>query len=433
MDVFPLLREFRRPTRQKNSRFSTLRSMNILLGVTGGIAAYKAPILVRRLKDRGANVRVVMTHSAQEFVTATTLQAVSGEPVRDSLWDSQAEAAMGHIELARWADAIVIAPATAEFLSRLAQGSAGDLLTTLCLATRAPVTVVPAMNNAMWAHPAVQANRALLRERGVRIMEPDEGPQACGEFGPGRMPEPEAIAERLLGDYRDGALAGRTVLITAGPTREAIDPVRYISNHSSGKMGYALAEAARDAGARVILLSGPVELNAPDGIERVMIESAAELHEATHERIAGTDVFIAAAAVADYRPAVAAPGKIKKDKEKLQLELVRSADVLASVAALPDPPFTVGFAAETDDVAKHARGKLKNKGLDLIVANDVSGGQVFGRDDNTVQVFWHGGDRSWPTMAKKALAHELVALIAERLAADRGARVTELSSLATED
>ncbi|MDX1480886.1 MAG: bifunctional phosphopantothenoylcysteine decarboxylase/phosphopantothenate--cysteine ligase CoaBC [Woeseiaceae bacterium] len=407
--------------------------MNILLGVTGGIAAYKAPIIVRRLKDRGASVRVVMTRSAREFVTATTLQAVSGEPVRDSLWDPQAEAAMGHIELARWADRVLIAPATAEFLSRLAQGSAADLLTTLCLATRAPITVVPAMNNAMWAHAAVQENCATLRQRGVALIEPDEGPQACGEFGPGRMPEPESIVDTVLGASSAGVLANRTVLVTAGPTREAIDPVRYISNHSSGKMGYALAEAARDAGARVLLLSGPVSLAAPDGVQRVMIESAAELHAAAHERIAEADVFIAAAAVADYRPAEASPGKIKKEKASMRLDLVRSPDVLASVAALPDAPFTVGFAAETDDVAAHARKKLDDKRINLIIANDVSDGKVFGQDDNTVHAFWRGGDRAWPTMDKKALARELVALIADRLAADRGGKVTELPSIASRD
>lgn len=407
--------------------------MKVLLGITGGIAAYKTPELVRRLKDRGADVRVVMTRSAREFVTPTTLQAVSGHRVRDSLWDADAEAAMGHIELARWADCVLIAPATAAFLSRLAEGAAPDLLSTLCLATHAPIVVAPAMNNAMWANEAVQANVTTLAERGVRMLGPAEGSQACGEWGPGRMLEPDEIAALVTGDS-EGVLKGARVTITAGPTREAIDPVRYISNHSSGKMGYAIAEAARDAGASVVLLSGPVALAAPGGVERVMIESAAELAEEALSRAPVTDIFIAAAAVADYRPADVATSKIKKKAAELSLDLVRSPDVLAEVAALEDGPFTVGFAAETDDVKKNALAKLSAKGLDMIVANEVGGGKAFGTDDNTIHAYWQEGDRAWPTASKRVLATALVELIAERFAASgRLAPVTPLPARGSGD
>lgn len=411
--------------------------MNVLLGISGGIAAYKTPELVRRLRERGVSVRVVMTRSAHRFVTATTLQAVSGVPVRDDLWDADAEAAMGHIELARWADRVVVAPATAGFLSRLAQGSADDLLSTLCLATTAPLTVVPAMNHVMWANPAVQANRQVVEGRGVTVLGPAVGDQACGESGPGRMVEPQEIVEHLLranAIERTGPLAGRTVLITAGPTREAIDPVRFISNHSSGKMGYALAEAARDAGARVVLLSGPVALAPPEGVDCVRIESARDLYAATHERIADCDIFIAAAAVADYRPASEATTKIKKSSSRLSIDLVPAPDVLASVASLPAPPFTVGFAAETDRVRDYALAKLDAKRLDMIIANRVGDGLAFGQDDNAVQVFWRTGDRDFPTAPKLDLAHALVELIAERYSASRGGdTVTELPALKPKD
>lgn len=390
--------------------------MNVLLGITGGIAAYKAPDLVRRLRERGADVRVVMTSNASQFVTATTLQAVSGYPVRDSLWDDDAEAAMGHIELARWADTVLVAPATADFLSRLAQGAADDLLSTLCLATRAAIVVAPAMNHVMWTSAAVTANCERLAERGVRIIGPAEGEQACGEWGPGRMLEPVEIAERICG--APGPLAGRRVLITAGPTREALDPVRYLTNHSSGKMGYALAEAARDAGAKVVLLSGPVSLAAPRGVERIDIESAEGLRDEALARAVDADIFIAAAAVADYRPADVAPGKIKKTGETLSLDFVRTPDVLAEVAALPDAPFTVGFAAETDDVIDNARTKLERKKLDMIVANEVGGGKAFGTDDNAVHAIWAGGDRAWPKAPKREIARGLVELIAERFSHD---------------
>jgi phosphopantothenoylcysteine decarboxylase/phosphopantothenate--cysteine ligase len=413
--------------------------MNVLLGITGGIAAYKAPELVRRLRERGANVRVVMTKSAHRFVTATTLQAVSGAPVRDDLWDAEAEAAMGHIELARWADCVLVAPATAEFLSRLAQGSAVDLLTTLCLATEAPIALAPAMNHVMWSNPAVQANASLVESRGVRILGPGIGEQACGECGPGRMLEPDQLVTALLepGAGRaavPGPMSGLTVMVTAGPTREMIDPVRYISNRSSGKMGYAMAEAARDAGARVILVSGPVNLPAPDGIERIMIGSANEMFDAVHARIGDCDVFIAAAAVADYRPAEVAGQKIKKTQDALSMALVRAPDILASVASLDEAPFTVGFAAETDRAREYALGKLEAKKLDMIIANEVGDGKAFGRDDNSVHVFWRTGDRAWPLTPKRQLAAELVALIAEHKARGAGAgTVAELPQRASGD
>ncbi|HEX7062908.1 MAG TPA: bifunctional phosphopantothenoylcysteine decarboxylase/phosphopantothenate--cysteine ligase CoaBC [Woeseiaceae bacterium] len=394
----------------------------IILGVTGSIAAYKAPELVRRLKEQGAAVRVVMTESAAHFITPTALQAVSGEPVRRDLWDEAAEAAMGHIELARWADLVLIAPATAEILMRLAAGSAADLLSTLCLATEAPVAVAPAMNRIMWAHPAVQANRRMLEERGVRVFGPGSGGQACGEFGEGRMLEPAEIARRALaavpGQAR-GALAGRTVLVTAGPTREAIDPVRFISNRSSGKMGYALAEAARDAGARVILVSGPVALAPPYGIETVHAETADEMFAETHRHIDGVDVFIGAAAISDYRPGSVQEQKIKKSSGELRVEFMKTPDTLASVARLENGPFTVGFAAETERLREHALAKLEGKQLDMIVANQVGRGQGFDCEQNAAEVYWAGGGRSFPLASKQALAAALVALIAERYAAAR--------------
>lgn len=414
-----------------------MATKKILLGVTGGIAAYKTPELVRRLTERGAEVQVVMTAGARHFVTDTTLQAVSARPVRHDLWDAEAEAAMGHIELARWADHVVVAPATAEFMSRLAAGGAADLLTTLCLATEAPLTIAPAMNHVMWANPAVQYNRRIIEERGVDILGPAEGDQACGETGPGRMVEPNDIVNHLFAadpSVGSGPLAGRTVLITAGPTREAIDPVRYISNHSSGKMGYALAGAARDAGANVILLSGPVDLAAPEGVEVVPIETAEELYAATHDRVAAADIFIAAAAVADYRPSSVAQDKIKKTQSDLSIDLVRNPDVLASVAKIADGPFTVGFAAETERLRDHALKKLKAKRLDMIIANEVGGGKAFGRDENAVHVFWSKGEREFPTRSKSQLAKELIELIVERYADGYGgATVTELPSLATKD
>jgi phosphopantothenoylcysteine decarboxylase/phosphopantothenate--cysteine ligase len=399
--------------------------MNIVLGITGGIAAYKTPELVRRLRDRGADVQIVMTASAEEFVTETSLQAVSGRPIRKNLWDKEAEASMSHIELARWADLVLIAPATAEIMARLASGAAPDLLTTLCLATEAPIAVAPAMNRVMWANPAVQANRALLEERGMVILGPDHGSQACGETGAGRMIEPDEIAAAVCdpafaGALADGSLTGKRVAVTAGPTREAIDPVRYITNRSSGKMGYAIAAAARARGARVTLISGPVSIPEPSGVEVVRVETAEEMYDATHERIGEADIFIAAAAVSDYRAADRASQKIKKTKDTMTVELVRSPDILASVAALDDAPFTVGFAAETNNVREYALAKLQGKNLDMIVANRVGRDCGFDFDDNAADVLWPGGERSFARMAKTELAYELVDLVVERYDITRG-------------
>ena len=400
--------------------------MNIVLGISGGIAAYKTPELVRRLRERGADVQIVMTASAEEFVTQTSLQAVSGRPIRSNLWDKEAEASMSHIELARWADLVLIAPATAEIMARLAGGGAPDLLTTLCLATEAPIAIAPAMNRVMWANPAVQANRTTLEERGMQILGPDTGSQACGETGAGRMLEPDAIADavcspELAGAVADGVLAGRTVLVTAGPTREPIDPVRYITNRSSGKMGYAVAEAAHALGARVIVVSGPVSLPEPRGAEVVHVETAAEMHAATHERIADADIFIAAAAVSDYRPAEMSAQKIKKTDDTMTLELVRSPDILASVTALDDAPFTVGFAAETENVRDYAVGKLANKKLDMIVANRVGSDCGFDVDDNAAEILWPGGEKAFGNMPKTELAAGLMDIVAARFFETRDA------------
>jgi phosphopantothenoylcysteine decarboxylase/phosphopantothenate--cysteine ligase len=397
----------------------------VLLGVTGGIAAYKAPELVRRLVERGCEVQVVMTRGAREFVGPLTFQAVSGRRVRDELWDSGAEAAMGHIELARWADVVVVAPATAHFLGTLAAGLAGDLLSTLCLATTAPLVVAPAMNQAMWASPAVQANRSLLEARGVRFLGPGTGDQACGETGLGRMLEPNEIAAALLeqtGQLRVQPLKGLKAVITAGPTREPIDPVRYITNRSSGKMGFAVAAAAREAGAEVVLVTGPVALPTPAAVRRVDVETAEEMYRKVHEEIGGADIFIACAAVADYRPRDAAVQKIKRSAPEMELNLVRSPDTLASVAALPSAPFTVGFAAETHDLAVHARAKLERKRIDMIAANQVGPDCGFDRETNSLTLFWAGGEVALGEGGKGQLARKLVAIVAERYRAARGAR-----------
>ncbi len=399
--------------------------MNIVLGISGGIAAYKTPDLVRRLKERGADVQIVMTRSAEEFVTETALAAVSGRPIRANLWDKEAEASMSHIELARWADVVLIAPATAEIMARLAGGAASDLLTTLCLATEAPIFVAPAMNHVMWSNAAVQSNRQTLEDRGIVMIGPDSGSQACGETGAGRMSEPDEIAAIVCGradgsHASPGRLAGRTVVVTAGPTREPIDPVRYITNRSSGKMGYAVARAAAAAGARVVLISGPVNLPEPAGIDVHKVQTAEEMYEATHAHIGGADIFIGAAAVSDYRPADAALRKIKKRQETMSLDLVRTRDILASIAALADGPFTVDFAAETNDVQRYALGKLENKRLDMIVANRVGDDCGFDRDDNSVDVYWPGGAESMPLSAKTTIAAALIELIADRYEATRG-------------
>ena len=400
-----------------------MQGKHILLGVTGGIAAYKSPDLVRRLRDRGAEVQVVMTAAAREFVTPTTFQAVSGRTVRTDLWDAAAEAAMGHIELARWADAVLIAPASADFLARLAGGRADDLLATLCLATQAPIAVAPAMNHLMWENPATRANVATLAARGVHVLGPAAGDQACGEVGEGRMLEPLDLAERLGALLRtDGALAGRRVLITAGPTRECIDPVRFISNRSSGKMGFATAQAAREAGAEVVLVSGPVSLTTPPGVRRIDVESAADMLNAVLRELPNTDVFISTAAVADYRPVRAAQQKIKKTAETLELPMQRTVDVLATVAAGAERPFVVGFAAETESVEQNARAKLLKKNLDMIAANEVGHDKVFDCEDNQLIVLSRNARHELGRAGKLTLARGLVALIAQEVAARGGVR-----------
>lgn len=394
---------------------SSQQPRRILLGVTGGIAAYKSPDLVRRLIERGAEVQVVMSRGAQQFVTPLTFQAVSGRPVRTELWDEAAEAAMGHIELARWADAVVIAPATAEFLARLTHGFADDLLSTLCLATAAPITVAPAMNRQMWANAATQANVRTLKERGVRFLGPASGEQACGEVGAGRMLEPVEIADELfVHKSTGGVLAGLKVVITAGPTRERIDPVRFITNRSSGKMGYAVAEAARAAGAKVVLVTGPVQIPAPRGIESIQVESAEQMLQAVQQNIGGADIFIAAAAVSDYRCGEVACQKIKKTGDTLTLSLARAPDVLATIGKSESPPFLVGFAAETENVERNALIKLTAKNLDMIAANQVGEGLGFDKDDNALTVYWHGGKQELTLTSKAALARQLVEVIAQR-------------------
>lgn len=393
----------------------------IVLGVTGGIAAYKSPDLVRRLKERGAEVQVVMTDGAREFVTPLTFQAVSGREVRSDLWDKAAEQAMSHIELARWADLVLIAPASADFLAQLAGGMAGSLLSTVCLATSAPIAVAPAMNRLMWANPATQSNVATLRGRGVHVVGPASGSQACGEVGEGRMVEPADLADAALSLLPvKGPLSGRRVLITAGPTRERIDPVRFISNRSSGKMGYAVAQAAREAGAEVVLVSGPVNLCAPTGVRKVCVESAAQMHDAVMAEVDAADIFIATAAVADYRPAQPADCKIKKVNDRLDIPMERTVDILAAVAARKDRPYVVGFAAETNDVEAHARSKLERKKLDLIAANEVGDCKVFEQDDNALVLLWaDGGRHELGAGPKTLLARRLVAFIAERSGAGR--------------
>ena len=394
--------------------------MNVLLGITGGIAAYKAPDLVRRLRERGADVQVVMTASAEEFVTATALQAVSGRQLRSNLWDKDAEAAMSHIELARWADVVLIAPATAEVMARIVSGGAPDLLTTICLATEAPIALAPAMNHVMWNNVATQTNREILEQRGIHILGPDVGSQACGETGAGRMLEPDRIAATVFSlTGGEGILLGRMVVVTAGPTREPIDPVRYLTNRSSGKMGFAIASAAAAAGADVILVSGPVSIAAPPRVELRHVETAEEMFAAVHEVIDAADIFVSAAAVADYRPAKCAAQKIKKNDESLSMDLVRCPDILASVARLQRAPFTVGFAAETQDLKQNARTKLENKGLDMIIANSVGADTVFDSDDNTVSVLWAGGEKDFPLATKQDLSRDLIELVAEHFYAVR--------------
>jgi len=393
-----------------------LCNKRILLGITGGIAAYKAAELVRELRKAKAEVRVVMTQAAQEFITPLTLQALSGNPVHYSMLDPEAEAGMGHIELARWADVILVAPASADFIARLSQGMGNDLLTTLCLATDASLALAPAMNQAMWRDEMTQANIERLvdlKGKHLHLFGPGEGEQACGDIGPGRMLEPTLIAQYCAQIFDTGILAGKEIVITAGPTREAIDPVRFISNHSSGKMGYALAEAARDAGARVTLLSGPVNLPAPEQVQVTRVESASDMLQASLNAQSACDIFIAAAAVADYRPVQVADQKIKKSGDQIQLSMIKNPDIVATIAQLDNKPFTVGFAAETQDVAEYARKKLVNKNLDMIIANDVSGTNIgFNSDENAVITFWGESQQAFPQMSKSALAKQLIELIA---------------------
>ncbi len=389
----------------------------VLLGISAGIAAYKAAQLARLLIKDGAEVRVVMTRSASEFIGPMTLQAITGHPVRDALFDPQHEAAMGHIELARWADLVLVAPATADFLAHLAAGMAHDLLTTLCLASGAPLFVAPAMNQAMWRHAATQANIELLKARGVVSLGPDEGEQACGDNGPGRMVEPESLLTAVRARLASGRLSGKRVLLTAGPTREALDPVRFLGNRSSGKMGFALASALAAQGAEVTLVAGPVSLATPAGVHRVDVESALQMREAVFTSLPGTAIFVACAAVADFRPDTLADRKIKKTEESLTLRLVRNPDILSEVSRSTERPFCVGFAAETHDLEAYAEAKRRAKGLDMIAANQVGAHQGFESDDNELLVLWEGGKRVLPMQSKAALAGRLVDLIVDRFGA----------------
>jgi phosphopantothenoylcysteine decarboxylase/phosphopantothenate--cysteine ligase len=393
-----------------------LFNRRVLLAVCGGIAAYKSADLVRRLQNRGAEVRVLMTRGAQEFITPLTLQALSGHPVHHSLLDEEAERAMGHIELARWADLLVIAPATADCLARLAAGRADDLLGAVVLATPAPLLLAPAMNQQMWRDPATQQNLSTLCDRGLHLAGPDSGEQACGDVGPGRMLDPELIADAAVNLFASSLLGGRSVVISAGPTREPLDPVRYISNHSSGRMGYALARAAAEAGARVTLVSGPVALTPPERVNCLQVTTAQEMHRACLAAAANCDVFIGCAAVADYRPAAVAEQKIKKSGTELTLTLLRNPDIVADIAALSPRPFTVGFAAETERLREHARGKLDAKGLDMIIANDVSDESIgFNSDSNAALVLWKGAEREIEQCSKDVLARILITQIAALL------------------
>jgi len=394
-----------------------LNNKRILLGVTGSIAAYKSADLIRRLRDAGADVQVIMTRGAEAFITPLTMQALSGHPVRQDLLDAEAEAGMGHIELARWADAILVAPASANFMARLVAGRADDLLTAVCLAGDVPLALAPAMNNRMWRDHATVDNAKKLTRRGILLFGPDSGDQACGETGPGRMREVDLLINDLSDIFQVGSLTGKTVLLTAGPTREPIDPVRFVSNHSSGKMGYALAEAAAEAGARVILVSGPTALQAPDRVEMVQVETAEQMYKAVQERMP-VDIFIATAAVADYRPVQVAREKIKKQDEIMALAMEKTPDILAETKARFPRVFTVGFAAETHDLINHARGKLQRKGIEMVAANWVGEAAVdskgtFGSDTNALQLIWADGQLDLPLASKAKLARSLIAAIVQ--------------------
>ena len=399
----------------------SLAGKRILLGVTGGIAAYKSADLTRRLVEVGAEVQVVMTTAATTFITPLTMQALSGHPVRHTLLDPDAEAGMDHIELARWADLVLIAPATADFLARLCHGFADDLLSTLCLATDKPIAVAPAMNRLMWQNPATQANCKTLAERNVLIWGPGSGDQACGEVGAGRMLEPQQLRDEVIQLFvGQRVLEGLNVLMTAGPTREVIDPVRFISNHSTGLMGYAIADAAIQVGARVTLVSGPVSLQTPEGVERIDADTALGMYDAVMTHVSEADIFIGVAAVADYRVVDPVNSKIKKTQDKLNIQLERNPDILASVAELPIRPFCVGFAAETNNVLEYAQGKLRDKNLDMIAANQVGiPGTGFESEQNALHVFWRNGEKIFPRTDKIQLARDLIVLIADRYHAQR--------------
>ena len=395
---------------------STLSNKRIIVGISGGIAAYKSAEVVRRLQDAGAEVRVVMTPGAEEFIRPLTLQALSGHPVHADLLDPEAEAGMGHIELARWADLVLIAPATADFIATMVHGRANSLLNAIYLATPAIVAVAPAMNQGMWSHPATTANMEQLSQRQVKVFGPDSGIQACGDIGPGRMQQPDILVEQVGACFASMQLSGKKLVITAGPTREAIDPVRYISNHSSGKMGYALAEAAIEAGAEVTLISGPVDLEPPQRCTVIPVISAADMHRATMSACADANILIASAAVADYRPVTVATQKMKKHADAMTLELEKNVDIVSAAASEYENLFVVGFAAETQDVESYARGKLERKGLDAIVANDVSRSDVGFNSDNN-EAWWISADTSktFSIRSKTQLARDIVAAIAEQL------------------
>jgi phosphopantothenoylcysteine decarboxylase/phosphopantothenate--cysteine ligase len=392
-----------------------LKNTNIILGVTGGIAAYKTPDLVRKLVAKGANVRVVMTQSAKEFVSPLALQAVSGNLVSDDLLNKDAEAAMGHIELARWADKLLVAPATANFIAKLTHGLADDLLSTLCLATPAPIIIAPAMNQQMWFADATQANLKILEQRNIQFLGPAQGQQACGDVGPGRMLEPQDIADLLEQETIELLLTGKRITVTAGPTREEIDPVRYLSNHSSGKMGYALAIAAQQLGATVTLISGPVNLLPPTNIHTLSVSSAQQMHEAVMQTIHNCDIFIGCAAVADYRVQRKSNQKIKKSESELTLTFIKNPDIVSDVAHLVNAPFTVGFAAETQKLREHALSKLQRKKLCMIAANDVSDSTIgFNSEQNALTVFWSKGEKKLDVADKQLLASQLMRLVAQR-------------------
>ncbi|MFT7244763.1 MAG: phosphopantothenoylcysteine decarboxylase/phosphopantothenate--cysteine ligase [Candidatus Azotimanducaceae bacterium] len=395
-----------------------LTNKQILLGVTGGIAAYKAAELTRRLQDQGADVRVVMTQAATEFITPLTMQALSTHPVHTDILDTKTESVMGHIELARWADLVLIAPASANFIARLVSGQGDDLLTTLCLAAECPIAVAPSMNQAMWGNANTQANIEKLNASAVHMLGPDSGTQACGEVGEGRLMDVPVLVEAVSNLFPSTLLAGKHVMITAGPTRESIDPVRYISNHSSGKQGYALAEAAIEAGAKVTLVTGPTQLGTVERAKMIHVTSANEMYDAVMARVHDCDIFIGVAAVADYRPKATAEQKIKKvnGENVLTLELIENPDIVAAVANQTPKPFTVGFAAETENLIDYARKKLVAKKLDLIVANDVSNQSIgFNSDNNATTILWQGGELGLPLMSKRTLSRRIIALIAEQV------------------